>query len=174
MKNMDCDLIKKSNIERDLDHKLDKLRGVEFFKKIPDVMLKKLILDCKEIHLKPGEILFKENELAKSMYVILAGEVIIYKSSKVIAKRGPCEFIGDFGILESTYRSAKVESKGESSVLEITNEKFLNYFASNVQVLLSFLKTISKRYIQELQDMDSIFRKFEIRIEELEEKKPGA
>ena len=131
----------------DLDKKLKIIKEVDFLAHLQDDEQNKFVRDCKEINLKAGEFLFHEKELGSSMFMILSGEVFIYKGNTVIAKRRSGELFGELSLIELTPRSATIKSVVDTSFLEITKEHFHSYFATNSNSLLSLLKIIAKKFI---------------------------
>jgi len=153
----------------EFDKKLIILKEVNFLSYLQEGEQEKFVQDCKEINLKAGDYLFHEKEIQSSMYVILCGEVFIYKADSVIAKRGAGEVFGELSLIESTPRSASVKSSVDTSLLEITKEQFDSYFATNPKILLSLLKIIAKRFIIDIDKLDSVYKKIKIHAKELEE-----
>ena len=136
--------------EMDFDKKLKILKEVDFLAHLQGDEQNKFVRDCKEINLKAGEFLFHDKAFENSMYVILSGEVFIYKRNTVIAKRRSGELIGELSLIESPPRTATVKSVVDSSVLEVTKEKFHSYCATNSNSLLSLLKIIAKKFIVDI------------------------
>ncbi len=153
----------------DLEQKLAVLKKADFLTYLRGSEQTQFIKECKEVHLKPGGILFHEKDPGNSMYVILSGEVLIYKENKVIARRGDGEIFGELSLIDSAPRSATVESVSDASFLEITKEQFHRYFASNSKILFSLLKIIAHRFIIDIHELDSVYQKIKIRAQELEE-----
>jgi signal transduction histidine kinase len=145
------------------------LSDVKFLAHIPEDEQNKFIRDCKQINLKAGEPLFHEKDLGSSMYVVLSGEVSVYKGDTAIAKRRRGELFGELSLIESTPRSATVKSSANTSLLEITKEQFDSHFASNSKILLFLLKIIAKRFIVDINKMDSVYQGIKVHARELEE-----
>ncbi len=145
------------------------MKKIDFLKPLPEADLARLIQDCREIHLKADEVLFNDQELGNTMYVILTGEVFIYKEHKVISLRGAGDFLGELSLIESAPRSATIRSVEGTTLIEITREHFQRYFAPNADILMSFLKTITKRFIGDLKELDDAYYKLAVRNKELAE-----
>jgi len=65
--------------------KIELLKKIDLFQSYDVNTLGQLIDHCEEIILAPNEILFKEDSLETAMYLILLGEVEIYKGPKQMA-----------------------------------------------------------------------------------------
>jgi signal transduction histidine kinase len=145
------------------------LNEVKLLTQLPEDEQIKFIRNCRQINLKAGEILFNENDSGTSMYVILSGEITIFKGNTIIAQRGRGEIFGELSLIESTPRSATIKSSANTSLLEITQKHFSSYFASNSKILLSLLKIIAKRFIIDINKMNSVYQGIKGIASELEE-----
>lgn len=136
--------------------RLEQLRSVDFLGFFSDETLEKLARSCRVITLSPFEVLFEEGDVSNSMYIILSGELLVYKKNKVIARRKPSEYIGEMGLIESKPRSASIRADVETQLLEITAERFHKEFDLQAQALFALLKTLSLRSRKDLDVMDEM------------------
>jgi diguanylate cyclase (GGDEF)-like protein/PAS domain S-box-containing protein len=136
--------------------RLDQLRDVDFLGFFSDETLGKLARTCSIVSLAPFEVLFEEGDTSNSMYIILSGELLVYKNNKVIAQRKPGEYIGEMGLIESEPRSATIRAEAHTQLLEITAERFQKEFANNSQALFALLKTLSHRSRKDLDVLDEM------------------
>ncbi|MFT4577861.1 MAG: CRP-like cAMP-binding protein [Nitrospinales bacterium] len=74
---------------------LAQLKNVDFLGFFSEETLEKLARSSRIITLEPYEVLFEEGDIADAMYIILSGEMLVYKEKKVIARRKPSEYIGE-------------------------------------------------------------------------------
>ena len=109
----------------------------------------------KQIRLKKGQVLFSEDSFQETMYIILSGQMEIYKRHKQIAIRDTGDFVGEMALVESKPRSASVRALADTEVLEINKETFFNYFASNPKVVWEMLKSVSARNRTDLDIIDA-------------------
>ncbi len=135
---------------------LEQLRSVDFLSFFSEETLEKLARSCQVITLEAYDVLFEEGDISNAMYIILSGELLVYKKNKVIARRKPSEYIGEMGLIESEPRSATIRAEAKSQLLEITEERFHKEFALHSQALFSLLKTLSHRSRKDLEVMDEV------------------
>ena len=135
----------------DVAVKLEQLKAVDFLSFFSDETLEKLARSCEVLTLSAYQILFEEGDESNAMYIILSGELLVYKKRKVIARRKPGEYIGEMGLIESKPRSATIRTETETQLLEITSEKFQKEFSSNSESLIALLKTLSSRARENLK-----------------------
>ncbi len=138
----------------DSDLKKQRLKTVDFLSYLPDSTIERLIDECKEVCLKEGETLFNENEIGETMYVILSGEISVLKGDTLLAKRGAGHYFGEMALIESERRSATVKANEETLLIEINKEHFFSHFTPHSQVLLTLLKTLSKRTRSDVKVID--------------------
>lgn len=76
----------------------------------------------------PGEIIVREGDKGKSVYIIASGSVKVYTtmlSGDVVelAKLWPSEFFGEISFLTGKPRTATIETLEETTVLEMTEDR---------------------------------------------------
>jgi len=106
------------------------------------------------IYLNGGEILFKEGDPGKSMYIVLDGLLEVYTKNKIIAERGPYNLIGEMALINSQPRSANIKASIPTSLLEISKENFNDFIAPHSSVILEIMKTLSERSRTDLSTLD--------------------
>jgi len=74
---------------------------------------------------------------------------------KRIAILGPGEFAGEMAVLDSKPRSASAEALSDLVLIEVTEELFNRYIASDKETLLEMLKVFSYRIRNDLNIMSS-------------------
>ncbi|MBT4259528.1 MAG: EAL domain-containing protein [Nitrospina sp.] len=135
---------------------LEQLKNVDFLGFFSEETLEKLARSSRIVTLEPLEVLFEEGDIADAMYIILSGEVLVYKNKKVIAIRKPSEYIGEMGLIESEPRSATIRAEIKTQLLEITEKKFQEEFAAHSESLFALLKTLSNRARTDLDVIDGM------------------
>ena len=118
---------------------------------ISEPALNRFLEECETISLLPKEVFFEEGSSSETMYIVLSGEVEIYKENKKIASRKQGDFFGEMSLLESKPRSASVRSCTETLLLEISKNQFESFLVSNSAIVLAILKALSSRSREELE-----------------------
>ncbi len=139
--------------------KIDLLRKTDLFQSYDSNTLEQLINHCEEIVLAPNEVLFKEGSLETAMYLVLLGEIEIYKGPKQVALLGEGQYLGEMSILESKERSASARAVKNSTLLQINKNQFDTYLATEPEALLSMMRTLSSRIRVDLANMMEEMRK---------------
>ena len=103
---------------------------------------------------KKGDVLFREGEPGKEMYVIQAGKVNITKTvrdtEKILATLGAGEFLGEMAILNNKPRSAGAVVAEDAKLLVIDPKTFEAMIRGNVEIAVRLIKKLSDR----LQEAD--------------------
>jgi CRP/FNR family cyclic AMP-dependent transcriptional regulator len=103
---------------------------------------------------KRGDVLFREGEPGKEMYVIQAGKVNITKTvrdtEKILATLGAGEFFGEMAILNNKPRSAGAVMNEDGKLLVIDPRTFEAMIRGNVEIAVRLIKKLSDR----LQEAD--------------------
>lgn len=144
----------------DILEKLEQLKAVDFLSFFSEETLAKLARSCDVITYPADHVLFEEGDESDAMYIILSGELLVYKKSNVIAHRKSGEYIGEMGLIDVKPRSATIRTETEAQLLKITAAKFKGEFSSNSNSLLALLKTLSDRARTDLDVLDGVQDEF--------------
>ena len=146
----------------DRDRKIEILKSVDLLQVLNDRTLGQLCENCREIALKPDEVLFEEGTLETSMYMILSGEMMVYKGVKQISTLNPGQYLGEMSLLESKPRSASARAVTDALLMEIEEEEFNDYLAREPKALISMIRTLSSRIRNDLKVMADDLQKVNI------------
>jgi diguanylate cyclase (GGDEF)-like protein len=155
--------------EVDLEAKLELLRGTELLGALSDDHLRRLVDECPEITLDPGECIFEEGEEGRSLYIVLSGAVEVSKQGKKIAEGRTGDYFGEMALIEKKERSATLCALGSAVVLEIPEPQYLRYIAKNPQALLALLRTLSDRSRHDLDSLAEEHRKLQRYAQDVED-----
>ncbi len=125
------------------------LREVPIFSELPPEDLKQIAEIAREQWLPDGTMLCREGEDASCMYIIVSGKVKVLKDAtgreKILAERGPGDFVGEMAVIESAPRMAGLQASGEMRVLVIDGEAFTAILRDRPNVSISVMRTLSRR-----------------------------
>ena len=142
--------------------KIRLLKQADLLNFFDEYTLAKLVEHCREISLSPKEVLFHEDDLENAMYLILEGELEVFKGPKQIAVLGPGNYLGEMSLIESKARSASARAEQSTLLMEINEEHFHTYLASEPQALLDIMRTLSGRVRNDLETMIKDIRQLSI------------
>jgi len=142
--------------------KIQLLKATDLLSFFDESTLSKLVEHCREISLSPKEVLFNEDDLENAMYLILEGELEVFKGHKQIAILGPGKYLGEMALIESKARSASARAQKPTLLIEINEEHFHTYLVSEPKALLSIIRTLSGRVRDDLDTMMKDLRQLSI------------
>ena len=136
------------------------LKKIDLFGKFSESAIRLFLKNCNEILLSEEEVLFSEGFPADQMYIILSGQVAIYKSKKRVAILEAGDFVGEMSLIESSVRSATaIGLSKEALLIEVSEEKFKSFLISDPHAMFSMMKTLSKRIRGDLNVMSNEMQK---------------
>jgi signal transduction histidine kinase len=123
------------------------LRQVPLFADLPEEDLRRLCQMAQELHLKAGEILLREGEVADKAYILHEGELEIIKNvdgrEVLLDTRSiPGTVVGEMALLEEGTRLATVRAGRDSLVLALgltQVDELFNLNPKGIKVMLSTL-----------------------------------
>jgi len=122
------------------------VKSLKFFQGFSDSELWELTRAGTWITAEGGKHIIVEGEIDDSFYVIVEGEVAVYKGGKELSvlRRGDC--IGEMGYLMRSKRTASIAAKTHTSLLKL-NSTIMNQLSNRCQVqfLRVFLRTVIQR-----------------------------
>ena len=79
-----------------------------------------------------GEPVFEEGELGDSLFVIVSGEVEVFRRepsgrTRVLATLSPPEFFGEMSLIDKEYRSASVRARTDAQLLQLSAEQLTQF-----------------------------------------------
>lgn len=145
------------------------LASKPFFIGMTDKDISDIVTHCQIKKYKKGDVIIREGELSRIMYVILNGSVSIYKGDieegvKLIELESDDKlitlykgtFFGEMSVIDLEPRSASVIAKDEAELIEIDFEKLNPLFLENSDILIILMQNIGKMLSRRLRRMDEI------------------
>lgn len=130
------------------------LGTIHIFAGLDDAVMDSLVLSCRKLEVKSGQIVVDQGAVASEMFVIVRGKIEIIKhpgTSKeiVLATMGPGEFFGEMCILECMPRAATVRTLEATELHVLRNGDLLKLFrrwpAQYAILLLNISRDLCRR-----------------------------
>lgn len=119
----------------DVTRKLNVLRGVNMFTKLPGEILFEIAQETGWQEISAGEIIFSEGDMPDGFYIVASGEVSIERNGQVLSLLKEGDFFGEIGVFEGLPRSASAIAKSEGMLLIIDNITFDNITSDCPEVM---------------------------------------
>jgi response regulator RpfG family c-di-GMP phosphodiesterase len=108
---------------------LNKVRRIEFFSDFTDLELVRLLKICHTRKFSKGEVVFNEGEQGDRLYVLIAGNVEIFKHREggieKLATLTPGDVFGEMALVDQEPRSADARAGTDSMIIEV-NAQIIN------------------------------------------------
>ncbi len=99
----------------------------------------------RELEIPAGKTLIKENEQGDDLYIVVDGEVEVFKGRKVIETLSNGSCIGELAIIDREPRSATVKTRRKTRLLSINRKDFLLTLKENPAIAINVMKVITQR-----------------------------
>jgi signal transduction histidine kinase len=124
------------------------LKNVFFFKDLTDDEVTLVLSACHEECFKPKDILFTEGSMADRFYIILDGQVEVWKNYEdpkpdLLGTHGPGHFFGEMALVDELPRSATVIATAPTTVLFLYRNDFHELIRTNSSIALSVMMSMS-------------------------------
>jgi signal transduction histidine kinase len=126
------------------------LETSKLFAQLPAAELKKLSAVAREISFSPGAVIFKEGDPGDGLYVVRAGKVQISATigsgeRHVFSVVLPGDVFGEMAVLDNLPRSAHASAEGETSVIFVPRDEFVQLLKNSPALSLTMVQEISRR-----------------------------
>ncbi len=103
------------------------------------------------VDLAAGDVLARQGEIGREFVILLEGEVDVARDGKVIAVRGPGDYIGEIALLDNQPRTATVTAKTEVAAEVLNRAEFASLLATAPELSSRLMATLARR-VAELED----------------------
>jgi signal transduction histidine kinase len=128
------------------------LKNVYFFRDLSHEEIALIGSTCAETSFAQGGIVFHEGDRPNRFYIVLEGEVEIWKDfapeggeggGDLLAVRGPGDLFGEMALVDDLPRSATARARGQTKLLCIERDDFHRIIHENTSVAISVLRSVS-------------------------------
>lgn len=107
-----------------------------------------------------GEVLFREGEAGKEMFVLQSGKIAISKrvrdAEKVLATLGPGEFFGEMSIISNKPRNATATVSEDAKLLVIDPKTFEGMIRGNSEIAVRMIKKLADRLSEADEQIENL------------------
>ncbi|MCP0913467.1 cyclic nucleotide-binding domain-containing protein [Legionella sp. 27cVA30] len=122
------------------------LQQTDFFESLPDEVLFELGQSCELLDCAPEQVIITEGEEGDSLYVLVQGEVLIYKNNELLASLKPFKCFGEMAFFGGNKRTSTVIAKDRALLLVLDKEHFFTITNEFPQILHNITQIISQRF----------------------------
>jgi CRP/FNR family transcriptional regulator, cyclic AMP receptor protein len=141
------------------------LRNIGLFGALPEEVLAHLAATLTPATPSAGDVVFREGEEAREMFVVVSGEIEVLKRSKRgidarVALLGPGDWFGEMGLLDVQPRSATVRALAPARMLRITSADFDALYRYDVKSYALIVLNLARELSRRLRVADGILADF--------------
>lgn len=132
------------------------LRTVTVFKDLDETHLGALAARFRERRLRRGEVLFREGESGRELFVIREGTVVVSKPvlgwvEQVLARLGPGELFGEMSLFDQAPRSATVQAETDARLLCLDQESLQRFVEASPAAAAAFFFRMVQVFVARLR-----------------------
>lgn len=120
------------------------LKNVELLGSMPTEALAQLASRSQELHLDPGEVIFREGEASRSVFVVLEGVVEVRKDDSVLRVVGEGMVFGQLALTDAEQPNVTAAATTRAHLLRITREDVFDAVLDYPEVGLALVRTLAR------------------------------
>lgn len=137
------------------------LQGVGLFGALDEQVLTELAARMPLLRVAAGDVVFREGECGRAMFVVLEGELEVVKRSKRghdarIALLGPRDWFGEMCLLDVMNRPVTVRALAPSRLLQLRPTDLDAVYRSNLKAYALLVMNIARQLSRKLRRADAI------------------
>ncbi|HYQ44976.1 MAG TPA: cyclic nucleotide-binding domain-containing protein [Polyangiaceae bacterium] len=159
-----------SNAGSELDREF--LARTPIFAGLPERVIELIAGPMRTVELASGELLLREGDPARSMFVVRTGEIEIFKHGKAgteqqlaILKQGDC--LGEMSLIDIQPRSATARARGAATVYVLELAELAKLYGSDIEAYALLVLNISREISRRLRCADELIASMGISAEGL-------
>jgi CRP/FNR family transcriptional regulator, cyclic AMP receptor protein len=123
----------------------EQLAAVPLFEGLSKKQLRRISSLMTRLELPAGKALTREGQQGYEFFIVLEGEVEVRQGDRVVATRGPGEYVGEIALLDKRPRTATVVAATSVSVEVLSRREFVSLLAQASELSEQILATMAQR-----------------------------
>ena len=121
------------------------LRSAPLFAELSADSLVPVAVLCREVDLRPGQVLFHAGSPGDSLYVVVDGSVAIERNGEHIARLGEGECVGEMAALDWEPRSATVRASEPTRLIRLERNDLMDLLADYPELVRNLAMVLVAR-----------------------------
>lgn len=121
------------------------LQNVDVFADVPAEQLSYLAAIAEEVSFEKNAMIYRVNENADSMFVVLEGRVRLHREDMEIGVVEAKGALGAWALLDDQPRVVNAEAVEDAKLLRINKDDFIDLLSDHVEITQGLLRTLTKR-----------------------------
>jgi CRP-like cAMP-binding protein len=125
----------------------EQLAAVPLFEGLSKKQLRRISSLMTRLERPAGKVLTREGEQGSEFFIVLEGEVEVRQGDRVVATRGPGEYVGEIALLDRRPRTATVVATTPVSVEVLSRREFRSLLVQAPELSEQILATMAQRLV---------------------------
>lgn len=121
------------------------LQRVDIFKHATTEMLAYISSIAEVLEVAPQTVIFSEQEMSDSMYVVVSGRVRLEKEGTEVVVVGPNQSFGTWALFDNTPRLMSAIAVEDTVLLKIVSDTFYDFLSDHEEVTPAIFKAVIER-----------------------------
>jgi hypothetical protein len=121
------------------------LKGADLLREVGPRHLLELAEVAREVELTAGDAIFREDDTADALYMLVAGRVRLSTGERTISEVGPGEAFGTWALVDDSLRGQRAECIEDGMALALHREAFYDVAAGDLALLQEVVRALAKR-----------------------------
>ncbi len=128
-----------------MQNKTQVLRKLPLLQGLSDGDISNIATTARFVDYKAGDAICRRGEIGRDLYILISGAVLVQHGSRVLAKLGAGDVVGELAVLDDQPRSADVIAVEEVRLLEIRGAEFAALLEANGTLSRHMLRVLAGR-----------------------------
>jgi CRP-like cAMP-binding protein len=121
------------------------LKGADLLNDVGPRHLLRLAEVADEVEIWKGDTIYKEDDLADGLYMVVEGRVRLTTGEKTTSEVGPGESFGTWALVDDSERGHRVECIEDGLALKLPRDEFYDVAAGDLALLQVVVRALAKR-----------------------------
>jgi CRP-like cAMP-binding protein len=143
----------------------DDLRSIGLFGALPDEVLAYLCASLERLKVDTGDLIFREGDSGRELFVVLEGRLEVLKRSSAgaetpVASLGPQDWFGEMSVLDVQPRSATVRALSPARLLRVRAADLDALYRRDLKAYTLVVLNVARELSRRLRAADGLLANF--------------
>jgi hypothetical protein len=121
------------------------LKGADLLRDVGPRHLLRLAEVAIEVEMNANESIYKEEDPADALYMVVEGRVRLSSGDRVLSEVGPGEAFGTWALVDGSERGQRAEALEDGLALALHRDQFYDVAAGDLMLLQQVVRALAKR-----------------------------
>ena len=121
------------------------LKGADLLREVGPRHLLRLAEVAMEVELVANDLIYKEDDPADALYMLVEGRVRLSSEDRVLSEVGPGEAFGTWALVDGSERGQRAEALEDGLALALHRDQFYDVAAGDLMLLQEVVRALAKR-----------------------------